>query len=225
MAALHQAKTGGRAKGTPNRPKADGAKPQPAAAAGPGPGGGAPPNKLVSPARGRVREAANGLPKLNIRWIKTDSLVENAQNARTHSAGQVTKLANSIREFGFVVPIVTDGKHGVLAGHGRLLAARQLGMDTVPTIGVGHLTARQRKAYVIADNRLALDAGWDKDLLASVVTELKAADYDVTLLGFGEFELGDLLGEDEPEDGPEEKGTVAATKKATCPKCGAKFKV
>ena len=90
-----------------------------------------------------------------------DDLIPYARNARTHSPTQIAQIASSIREFGFTNPVLVDGDRGVVAGHGRLLAARQLGMVEVPTIELSHLTEGQKRAYVIADNRLALSAGWD----------------------------------------------------------------
>lgn len=158
--------------------------------------------------------------------VPTESLVAHNDNARTHSPAQITKLANAIREFGFTSPILTDGKTGVLAGHGRLAAARQLGLTRVPTIGLPHLTAKQRRAYVIADNRLALDAEWDEDLLATVLSELKDDKVDLGLTGFDEFELIDLGVIDGPdEEPPAPRGTVTKTETAVCPKCHHKFPV
>src|SRR5476649_1444639 len=95
----------------------------------------------------------------------TANLIPYARNARTHSDAQVAQIAASIREFGFTNPVLVDGEHGVIAGHGRLLAARKLGMTEVPTIELSHLTPAQKRAYVLADNRLALNAGWDPDML------------------------------------------------------------
>ena len=122
--------------------------------------------------------------------VPTDSLIPYVRNARTHSPQQVDKIAASIREFGFLNPIITDGQNGIVAGHGRVMAAQKLGLDTVPTIDAAHLTEAQRRAYVLADNRMALDAGWDNDLLKIELQDLDAADFDLTLTGFdiGEIE-------------------------------------
>src|SRR5450631_4873851 len=107
------------------------------------------------------------------------ALVPYARNARTHSDAQVAQIAASIREFGFTNPILVDGERGVIAGHGRLLAARKLGMTEVPTIELGHLTPAQKRAYVLADNRLALSAGWDADMLRVEFSDLNAEGFDL----------------------------------------------
>jgi DNA modification methylase len=122
-------------------------------------------------------------------------LVPYARNARTHSAAQVAQIAASIREFGFTNPILVDAERGVIAGHGRLLAARQLGMTEVPVIELAHLTAAQKRAYVLADNRLALDAGWDEDMLRIELGDLLAEGFALSLTGFGDDELAALLTE------------------------------
>jgi ParB-like chromosome segregation protein Spo0J len=108
------------------------------------------------------------------------------KNARTHSAEQISQIAASIVEFGFTSPILVDGEEGVLAGHGRLAAARQLGLEQVPVVVLDHLTPTQRKAYILADNKIALNAGWDDALLAEAIEELGEMDFDLSLLGWGE---------------------------------------
>lgn len=123
------------------------------------------------------------------------------KNARTHSARQVGKIAASIKEFGFTVPILVDENAGILAGHARLEAAKHLGLKTVPVIELTHLSPAQKKAYVLADNRLALEAGWDVDLITQELGELQALDYDLSMTGFDEKELGRFLGEP-PETAP-----------------------
>lgn len=120
-------------------------------------------------------------------------LVPYARNARTHSEAQVAQIAASIREFGFTNPILVDGERGVIAGHGRLLAARKLGMAEVPTLELSHLTPAQRRAYVLADNRLALSAGWDDEMLRLELGDLQAEGFDLTLTGFDGDEIGKLL--------------------------------
>ena len=114
--------------------------------------------------------------------VPTASLIPYVRNARTHSPAQVDKIAASIREFGFLSPIITDGQSGILAGHGRVMAAQKLGLDTLPTIDAAHLTEAQRRAYVLADNRTALDAGWDNDLLKIELQDLDAAGFDLARL-------------------------------------------
>ena len=120
-------------------------------------------------------------------------LVPYARNARTHSDTQVAQIAASIREFGFTNPILVDGERGVIAGHGRLLAARKLGMAEVPTLELSHLTSAQRRAYVLADNRLALSAGWDEAMLRLELGDLQAEGFDLALTGFDCDEIVKLL--------------------------------
>ena len=135
-----------------------------------------------------------------------------ARNARKHSAAQVAQIAASIREFGFTNPVLVDDAAGVIARHGRLLAARELGLAKVPVIELAHLSETQRRAYVIADNKLALNAGWDDGLLALELGKLKSLGADLGLLGFGEGELGRLFlheveGEDDAPAPPAEPET------------------
>lgn len=135
-------------------------------------------------------------------------LIQFARNSRTHSDQQVAQIAASIREFGWTNPILIDGANGIIAGHGRLAAARKLGMDQVPVILLDHLTDAQKRALVIADNKLALNAGWDTELLSSEIEGLNADGFDLSLLGFNEDELAALLAEKtegltDPDDVPE----------------------
>ena len=140
-------------------------------------------------------------------------LVPYAKNARTHSPEQVAQIAASIAEFGFVNPILVDTNNGIIAGHGRLLAARQLGLAEVPVVVLDHLTDAQRRAYVIADNRIAINAGWDEKALAAELGDLAVAGVDLALIGFTSAELDLLLAEvEEPaqdvaEDVPEPPAT------------------
>ncbi|PWR02383.1 DNA methylase [Meridianimarinicoccus roseus] len=123
-------------------------------------------------------------------------LIPYARNARTHSERQVALIAGSIREFGFNNPVLVDGGNGIIAGHGRVLAARQLGMTTVPVIELAHLSEAAKRAYVLADNKLAEAAGWDRDLLALEVADLSALGIDLAELGFAGAELDALLAHD-----------------------------
>ena len=133
------------------------------------------------------------MSELQVEYRRTTDLVPYAANARTHSAAQVAQLVASIREFGFTNPILTDGEGGILAGHGRVLAAKELGMEEVPTIALDRLTPAQRRAYILADNQLAVNAGWDRELLALELKALSATDIDLGLIGFGADELQALL--------------------------------
>jgi len=136
-----------------------------------------------------------------------DRLKPYERNARTHSSEQVAQIAASIVEFGFTNPILVDSGDGIIAGHGRLQAARELGLSTVPVVVLDHLSDRQRRAYVLADNQLALNAGWDLELLRTELQDLVADDFDLSVIGFSDEELEDLLPEVEelpPEDADDE---------------------
>jgi len=135
-------------------------------------------------------------------------LIPYASNSRTHSDEQVAQIAASIKEFGFNNPILTDGDKGIIAGHGRILAARKLGLDTVPVIELSHLTDNQRKAYIIADNKLALNADWDMELLSLEMGDLRDEGFDLSLIGFDEDELANIFveatdGLTDPDDVPD----------------------
>jgi len=138
---------------------------------------------------------------VNIVQIDIDKLIPYARNSRTHSDAQVAQIAASIREFGFTNPVLVDEADGIIAGHGRVLAARKLAMDKVPAIRLKHLSEAQKRAYVIADNRLALNAGWDEAMLAAELGDLAAMDFDLDLLGFDEAELANLMHGDDGTDG------------------------
>lgn len=125
-----------------------------------------------------------------------DRLKPYEKNARTHDKEQISQIANSIVEFGFTNPILVDSGDGIIAGHGRLCAAQQLDLSTVPVVVLDHLSERQRRAYVLADNQLALNAGWDMELLRSEVKDLVVDDFDISLLGFSDEELSDLMPEE-----------------------------
>ena len=128
-------------------------------------------------------------------------LIPYIRNARTHSESQVAQIAASIKEFGFLSPILIAEDNTILAGHGRLAAARKLGLTKVPCVKESHLTETQRRAYIIADNKLSLNAGWDEDILAIELSELQGADFDLDLLGFDESELASIFEDDkEVED-------------------------
>lgn len=151
------------------------------------------------------------------RALPVSELVAFAGNPRVHSPDQVSRIAASITEFGFTNPILIDGKRGIIAGHGRLLAAQKLGLAVVPTIELRGLSDAQRRALVIADNQLAASAGsWDRDLLASMVLDLRTDDFDLSLLGFDTLQIDGLLGDVElslPQ-------TKKDSPKNVCSECG-----
>ncbi len=132
---------------------------------------------------------------MNIETIAVDLLIPYARNSRTHSDEQVAQIAASIREFGFTNPVLIDGQDGIIAGHGRVLGARKLGMSDVPCIRLAHLSEAQKRAYVIADNKLALNAGWDEKMLALELQDLQGMDFDLSLTGFLGNEIDELLAE------------------------------
>jgi len=121
---------------------------------------------------------------VNLERLSISALIPYANNTRTHSEEQVAQIAASIKEFGFTNPILIDGENGIIAGHGRVLAARKLGIDLVPCIRLDHLSDTQKRAYIIADNKLALDAGWDMDSLIAELEFLQSVEFDLSLTGF-----------------------------------------
>jgi DNA modification methylase len=156
-------------------------------------------------------------PTPTVEMLGLDALIPYANNTRTHSEEQVAQVAASIKEFGFTNPVLVDADNGIIAGHGRVLAARKLGLAEVPCIRLAHLDDRQKRAYIIADNKLALNAGWDDELLALELGALKDEGFDVGLTGFSEEELAALVvpeviegqtDEDDVPEPPEEPKTV-----------------
>ena len=128
--------------------------------------------------------------------IPIDKLIPYVNNARTHSPEQIKKLRSSLREFGFINPVIIDREYNVIAGHGRILAAKEEGIKEVPCVFVDYLTPAQKKAYILADNRMAMDAGWDEELLRVEIEALQGADFDIGLTGFDEKELSILFDKD-----------------------------
>ena len=139
-----------------------------------------------------------------IEQIPVADLIPYARNARTHSEEQVGQIAGSIQEFGFNVPVLIDGQNSIIAGHGRVLAAQRLKLDAVPCIRLTHLTDAQRRAYILADNRIALNSGWDEAMLQVELEELHADEVDLGLLGFDAGELEKLMGFDVADVAPPE---------------------
>ena len=141
-----------------------------------------------------------GKTTTEMQLIPLGKLVPYVNNARTHSPEQLTKLRSSLREFGFINPVIIDRDFNVIAGHGRIAAAKEEGMEEVPCVFADFLTEAQKKAYILADNRMALDAGWDEELLRIEIESLQGADFDVSLTGFGEDEIADLFAGDGEKD-------------------------
>src|SRR5712691_940957 len=140
-------------------------------------------------------------------WL-IDKLIPYARNPRTHSEAQIAQIAASIAEFGFNSPILVDSKAGIIAGHGRLLAARKLQLTEVPVIVLDHLTETQKRAYIIADNQLTLNAGWDEELLRVELAALQEEDFDVSLIGFEDEELARLLAGQDAAEGLTDEDAV-----------------
>src|SRR5688500_3851999 len=145
---------------------------------------------------------------LAVEYRAVTALIPYVRNARTHSDAQVAQIAASIREFGWTNPILVDGDNGIIAGHGRLLAARKLGLSEVPVIELAGLSEAQKRAYVIADNKLALNAGWDNELLALEFGDLESLGFDLSLTGFDDLEIASIRslanpGLTDPDDIPE----------------------
>lgn len=166
------------------------------------------------------------MQKTEFRTIPIDDLIPYPRNSRTHSPDQVTKIVASIKEFGFLSPIIVDGENGIVAGHGRVMAAKKLGLKKLPCIEASHLTEAQKRAYIIADNRLALDAGWDNEMLRIELQELDTDGFDLTITGFDFGELTTLF--DNPDFSPgteDDQGKLDELdpKMCQCPHCGQEF--
>ena len=140
-----------------------------------------------------------GKTTTDMQLVPIGKLVPYANNARTHSPEQVTKLRSSLREFGFINPVIIDRDYGIIAGHGRVLAAKAEGITDVPCVFVDHLTEAQKKAYILADNRYAMDAGWDEEMLRVEIEALQGMDFNIDLTGFDETEIADLFAVDDGE--------------------------
>lgn len=167
-----------------------------------------------------------GKAEMKIEQRAIEQLIPYARNARTHSDAQVAQIAASIREFGWTNPVLIDGDGGIIAGHGRVMAARQLGMEQVPVIVLDHLTDAQRRAYILADNKLALNAGWDEEMLKIEIAELDELDFDMELVGFSALEMSNIFDDgacDAPESSTREIDPDNYKMGCTCPKCGFEF--
>lgn len=157
---------------------------------------------------------------LKIVYRDVDDLIPYARNARTHSDDQVTKIASSIKEFGFTDPIELDGENGILSGHGRVLAAKKLGMKKVPCVDLNGLTPAQKKAYILAANKLALDSGWDSEMLKVELDDLKAESFDLESIGLDSLEdVASIDWADESEELTEENYSEPDKRILECPAC------
>jgi ParB-like chromosome segregation protein Spo0J len=163
---------------------------------------------------------------VQIKTVSVQQLIPYVKNSRTHSDAQVAQIAASIKEFGWTNPILVDGENGIIAGHGRLMAARKLGHTEVPVIELAHMTDSQKKAYVIADNQLAMNAGWDTTLLSLELADLKEIGFDLEILGFKPEDLKTFIEEINFDAGTEEdqgKLDQLDPKWICCPHCGKEF--
>jgi ParB-like chromosome segregation protein Spo0J len=163
---------------------------------------------------------------LAIEYRNIDSLIPYINNARTHSDEQVAQIAASIREFGWTNPVLVDGDNGIIAGHGRVQAARKLDMASVPVIELHGLSDAQRRAYVLADNRLAENAEWDEVAIRGEFENLAIANFDMSLTGFADWELSlfsdSLLADIEPDDSPDSFDEIepdVISSQYRCPSC------
>ena len=164
--------------------------------------------------------------QLNVKYRKVEDLIPYVNNSRKHSDEQVAQISASIKEFGWTNPILIDGTNSIIAGHGRLMAARKLKMDEVPTIELDHLTDTQRKALVIADNKLALNADWDTTLLTIELDELLKDGFALDILGFNEQEIKTIMSDVNFDAGSEDdqgKLDQLDPKWICCPHCGKEF--
>ena len=158
---------------------------------------------------------------LKLEYRAVDVLIPYARNAKQHSDGQVAQIAASIREFGWGAPILIDGQNNVIAGHGRLLAARKLGMTEVPVVPMDHLTDTQRRALILADNKIGENASWEDELLGIELAELKDAGFDLGLTGFSLEEWEALIaGEEATKDGLTDEDAVPEVSETPISKCG-----
>lgn len=165
-------------------------------------------------------DAVRNWPAERVELRRTSSLLPAARNARTHSEQQIAQIVSSMSEFGWTAPVLVDEAGQIIAGHGRVLAAQALGWDEVPVMVAGGWSDAQKRAYAIADNRIPLNAGWDEQVLAAELDELRDLKFDLSLIGFAPGELNDLIGT--PKTGPDEFKEVDENIETEhkCPKCG-----
>ena len=162
--------------------------------------------------------------KLKMEYADINSFILDPKNARTHSEAQLAQIEASIREFGFNDPIATDTDMGVIEGHGRIIAAKKLGIAQLPYFNLTHLTKTQKRAYMIAHNKIAMNAGWSDDLLKIELLDLKDLDFDLSLVGFDGPELAEIMyGPEFAPVGEDEQGRLDQKKPIKCPGCGLEF--
>tara|TARA_R110000868_G_scaffold17913_1_gene78059 strand:+ start:545 stop:1045 length:501 start_codon:yes stop_codon:yes gene_type:complete len=163
--------------------------------------------------------------QVNIEQVKIDKLIPYARNSRTHSDAQVAQIAASIKEFGFTNPVLIDETGSIIAGHGRVMAARKLAITDIPSIRLTHLTEAQKKAYIIADNKLALNAGWDDEMLAVELTDLNTDGFNMELIGFDASSLAVAmgLGVDFEPGTEDDQGKLDEIQPIICPACAYEF--
>lgn len=186
---------------------------------------------MAGKSKTRTQDAPEATPQpgaQQIEQIPVADLIPYARNARTHSEEQVGQIAGSIQEFGFNVPVLIDAQNSIIAGHGRVLAAQRLKLSTVPCIRLTHLTDAQRRAYILADNRIALNSGWDEAMLQVELAELHAEELDLGLLGFEAGELEKLLNLMPTDDAPPDSSAKEInpdefSMQAKCPRCHFEF--
>ncbi|UYM16208.1 ParB/Srx family N-terminal domain-containing protein [Endozoicomonas euniceicola] len=155
---------------------------------------------------------------------KVSDLIPYVNNSRIHDESQVIQICSSIKEFGFTNPVLIDEENGIIAGHGRLMAAKKLDLKTIPCLVLAGLSEAQKKAYVIADNQIALNSSWDMDKLSLELEGLQAEDFDLDLIGFSEDFMVSLFDEPEPAPPPSDFKEVNEKElEHTCPKCGYEF--
>jgi len=169
------------------------------------------------------------LADIGTKFVETEKLVPYALNSRTHSVEQINKIAASIKEFKFLNPIIIDGDKGIIAGHGRVSAANKLDLKYVPVVDGSHLSEAQKKAYVIADNKLTTLGAWDEDLLKAEMEALQKIEFDLDLTGFEMSEIEDLFKRAEIEEFSDKNQEIdlnnfGSDLEHTCPRCGFEFK-
>jgi ParB-like chromosome segregation protein Spo0J len=185
-------------------------------------------NKVVSRGFQGVSKTFQGVSKVStgnrkIKMIPLSTLLPYGKNARTHSDDQIEQITASIREFGWTNPVLVDGENGIIAGHARVEAAKRLGMADVPCIVLDGLSEAQKRAYVLADNKLALNAGWDEELLRLELQDLKELDFNLDLIGFTAEELADVMLGPDVDQKEYDESAADDVQLVTCPKCGHSF--